>query len=432
MESIVFAILAIVVVTGAARRGRASWGVWLIAASTACGNDRNGSEWIGEVVDSAGVRIVVSSGPGLWEDGGPALEEVLRFGRVSGGGPEEFGNIVGLDVDAAGRIHVLDQQAQEVRVFEADGTHVRTLGGPGAGPGELSASLMGVLLAPDGTVRIPDVGNARINLYGPDGASIGSIPLRIEHGVPIRWDATSGGALVAQLRNVIGSTTTVEGASATRDPLVRFAPDGAVADTLAFVSSGASVTVAADGVPRITLFMPEPIWDLSESGALVTAMNSEYRVEMYRPDGTLGHVLVRPGQRRPVTEGEKERLRRLIGEMMLDQGVPPTMAERITRETMFAETHPVLASILARPDGEVWVQRVRSLDAMASDAGRDFDFEDLGDRHWDVFDPEGRYLGVLSFPERFTLMKVMGDRVFGVARDGLGVQQIVGMRLTPG
>jgi hypothetical protein len=329
--------------------------------------------------------------------------------------------------DARGLIHVLDQQAHEVRVFEVDGTHVRTLGGPGAGPGELSASVLGVFVAPDGTVRVPDVGNARITRYGPDGARIASVPIRLDHGVPLRWDAAADGALVAQLRQVPGATTS--GAGSAWDPLVRFSVDGDASDTLASVPAGTTVTASADGVPRIGLFMPEPLWDLSESGVLVTALNSEYRVEVHGPDGALRHVVVRPGQIRRVTESEKERIRETVGEMMLDQGVPPPMAQRITREMTFADTYPVLPSVVAHRDGEVWVQRVRGVDAMADGVGGDFDPQDLGDRHWDVFDAAGRYLGVLSFPERFAFMRVVGNRVYGVERDSLDVQRIVRMRV---
>jgi len=414
--------------------GRMVGGACVIAAALACGSDGGGDAWMGEVVDSGGVRVIVSRGAGLWGDEPPAIEEVLRFGSLSGGGPDEFGKVVALDVDASGRIHVLDQQAREVRVFDAEGRHLRTLGGPGAGPGELSASVLGVFVAPDGTVGVPDIGNTRITRFGADGAAIASIPIRLEHGVPIRWDATMDGALVAQLRHVPGATMAPgEVGSTARDPLVRIpiqALEGrSFTDTLASVPTGTSVTAGPDGVPRIGLFMPEPIWDLSESGTLVTAMNSEYRVDVHGSDGILSHVLVLAGERRAVTEAEKTRIRRLVGEMMADQGLPPAMVERITRETTFADTYPALAGVLARPNGEVWVQRVRTLDETASGEAADFDPQDLGDRRWDVFEPGGRYMGVLTLPERFALMKVVGDRVFGVLRDSLDVQHVVGVRV---
>lgn len=398
---------------------------WVVGCG---GSDQDASGWTGEVLDSAGVRIVISQGRGSWGGALPVLEEELRLGSVGGGGPEEFGDVVALDVDAAGDIYVLDQHARQVRVFDADGSHLRTLGGPGAGPGELSGVTMGVFVAPDGTVSVPDVGNARVTRFGGDGASSSSTPMRMDAGVPMRWDATDDGDLVAQLRQIAGATTGAEGL----DLVVRYEPDGAASDTIARVPAGATITAGPDGLPRIRLFEPEPIWDLSETGMLVRAINSAYRVEVYSSAGDLVHVVVRPDERRPVTQGDQAQIRRLVTETMLDQGTPPAVAERIGSEMTFADSYPVLAGVLATPAREVWVQRVRSLDQMGEDgdASGYLDVRDLGSTEWDVFDAEGRYQGTLTFPDRFTLLKIADDRVYGVLRDDLDVQHVLRMRVT--
>jgi hypothetical protein len=398
---------------------------WMVGCG---GSEVAGSGWTGEVLDSAGVRVVVSQGQGSWAGASPVLVEELRMGSVGGGGPDEFGDVVALDVDAAGDIYVLDQQARQVRVFDGGGSHRRTLGGPGAGPGELSAVMMGVFVSPDGTVSVPDVGNARVTRFGSDGSSYSSTPMRIDAGVPIRWDATQEGDLVAQLRQVAGATTGEEGL----DLVVRYGSDGAVSDTIAAIPTGTTITTGPDGLPRIRLFEPEPIWDLSESGALVRSMNSAYRVEVYSAEGDLQHVLVRPGERRPVSQGDQAQIRRLVTETMLDQGTPPAVAERIGSEMTFADNYPVLAGVMATPGGEVWVQRVRSLDQMGEDgdASGYLDVRDLGSADWDVFDSEGRYQGTLTFPDRFTLLKIVDDRVYGVLRDDLDVQHVLRMRVS--
>ena len=63
-------------------------------------------------------------------------------------GPDLFGAIYSFDVDAWGRIFVLDDQAQEVRIFDPDGTFVRTVGKKGEGPGEFT-SAVSVDLSPE-------------------------------------------------------------------------------------------------------------------------------------------------------------------------------------------------------------------------------------------------------------------------------------------
>lgn len=59
------------------------------------------------------------------------LVEELRVGSVDGGGPDVFGELRGLVVLPDGGFAVLDSQAQELRVFAADGSHRATWGGRG-------------------------------------------------------------------------------------------------------------------------------------------------------------------------------------------------------------------------------------------------------------------------------------------------------------
>jgi len=53
-----------------------------------------------------------------------------------------------------------------------------------------------------------------------------------------------------------------------------------------------------------------------------------------------------------------------------------------------------------------------------------FDPNALGSKEWKVFDPEGRYLGVVDFPPRFSPFRTLGDRFYGVALDELDVQSL--------
>lgn len=112
---------------GAAGRGKHSHGplaALLPLFLTACGSD-------------AGRGIVVhNTGEPLWAPGEEwQVVEELRFGSAMSEGPDLFGAIYSFDVDAWGRIFVLDDQAQEVRIFDSDGTFVRTVGKKGEGPG---------------------------------------------------------------------------------------------------------------------------------------------------------------------------------------------------------------------------------------------------------------------------------------------------------
>ena len=48
---------------------------------------------------------------------------------------------------------------------------------------------------------------------------------------------------------------------------------------------------------------------------------------------------------------------------------------------------------------------------------------------WDVFDREGRYLGVMDMPTGEIAFKFAGDRIYGVWEDDLDVQHILAWRI---
>lgn len=64
------------------------------------------------------------------------LVEESRLGRAEGSGPDVFGDIHDLAVDASGRIYVLDPGWRDVRLFDRDGEFIRRLAPEGEGPGE--------------------------------------------------------------------------------------------------------------------------------------------------------------------------------------------------------------------------------------------------------------------------------------------------------
>lgn len=83
----------------------------------------------------------IETGPSP-EDGLPAqLSEAgaspaLTLGVQDGSGPELFGRIRDVAADADGRIHILDYENKESRVFGPAGAHLYSFGREGEGPGE--------------------------------------------------------------------------------------------------------------------------------------------------------------------------------------------------------------------------------------------------------------------------------------------------------
>ncbi len=92
-----------------------------------------------------------------------------RIGAMDG--PAALGRVEAIEVDALGRLYVLESDEMRVRVFTTDGTLVRTLGRSGRGPGEFE-NPVGMTWAPDGALWIIDPANARASIYDTTGRHI--------------------------------------------------------------------------------------------------------------------------------------------------------------------------------------------------------------------------------------------------------------------
>jgi hypothetical protein len=101
--------------------------------------------------------------------------------------------------------------------------------------------------------------------------------------------------------------------------------------------------------------------------------------------------------------------------------------------TDYAEYLPTISTLAAGPMGSIWVQHMRSPSALSDEElasiRENHMMEDLGAPEWDVFDSEGRYLGVVTMPDRFTPSLFREEVIYGVWRDELNVEYVLRLRI---
>lgn len=154
-------------------------GVSLLALA-GCGEEAVASGWtVQEDTLANGTPRVVNLPPPDGIEPRWVVEEELRIGTMDAEGPTTFGEVKAVAVTDDGRIAVLDAGAQEIRIFGPDGAHLHTFGGEGQGPGELS-NANGMVLGPDGLLRVNDPRNARLSFFHPDSGFVRSAPLDIQ------------------------------------------------------------------------------------------------------------------------------------------------------------------------------------------------------------------------------------------------------------
>jgi streptogramin lyase len=330
--------------------------------------------------------------------------EDLHLGRADGGGPDVFAQPAALEVDAGGRLYVLDAQAAEVRVFGADGRHLRSFGRPGAGPGEF-AQAMGMAFAPDGSLWVLDPGNGRFSVFDTAGAPLRTLPRENPHVAypwPGRfdrdgklWDVAQGAGLGAAptLLRIDPATGRMQ-----RMDMPRFTPTQ-------FSTEKGPVKVAAP-VP----YSPELVWTLDGDGRVWSGVSDHYRLRLHQPAGDTLRVVERDAPPVEVSAAERDSLPAQL-KWFTDQGGRIDLS-RVPRHK------PAFLSLRTDDRGWLWVRP----SLPAAERGTAFD----------VFDPEGRYQGRVALPIRHMdqmPLVIRGNHIYAVVLGRDDVPQVVGFRI---
>ena len=381
----------------------------MLIALSLIGCDAADTGWtIVENQTAGGVRRIVNEPPASGIEPTWTIVPELRIGAVEGDGPENFGTIKGIAVDDQGRIAVLDAQAQEIRIFGADGKHQRTFGGKGGGPGELDDA-NGLLLGDDGLLRVNDPSNARLSFFHPDTGFAGSIPLNVSAFGWI-WTAVldSADSIVERTWMSIGG----EG----RQALKVYDQKGRWVDTIPQAppkaedqsrgvytwSRGTSNTMTT--VP----FWPSAVSAMDPRRAFWTKVGegNDYVIARttYTGDTTLIFESRRPAT--PVTQSERDSviaaLRKSAGKELDWSQIP--------------DTKPIVNQLFVADEGDIWV-RVTAPGAVTT---------------FDVFSVDGKYKGTAITDARvrgFLSPIVRGDRFYAVVMDELDVQYVMRARI---
>lgn len=113
----------------------------------------------------------------------PVATDLFSVGAFEGEVWETFGPIASVGFDDEGRLYVLDNDAMSISVIGPDGRFIRSFGSPGGGPGELQMPF-GWAVLPGGRVAVFDLGKRGFEVFGPDGAYVGSVSVDLAQGGP--------------------------------------------------------------------------------------------------------------------------------------------------------------------------------------------------------------------------------------------------------
>jgi hypothetical protein len=93
----------------------------------------------------------------------------LRIGESTGGGPHRVMQVSDATLQSDGSVAVLTCEASELRYFDAEGYHIRSVGGAGREPGRFFIPKRMFRLRGD-TLGIVEYVMPRITIMAPDGS----------------------------------------------------------------------------------------------------------------------------------------------------------------------------------------------------------------------------------------------------------------------
>jgi hypothetical protein len=345
--------------------------------------------------------------------------EDLRIGSDTM--PDEILTTVGgIAVGAGGTVYVIQPREGLVKVFNARGRFVRTIGRRGAGPGEFQL--------PRGSgwkgdsLWVADLAQRRISFFSPDGRF-----LRMQQ-VPLPSVALA----IARDGTIIAAGSAPAQAVAlgqvSRVPLLRIRGEPSSIDTLAMLDIRNQVwRIASDPAPAAATmyvdqpFSPATLWNMSADGRSLWMLDrspaSDARPASFEVTRLTLSSNARDSWRLPYSPVvvSAKTVDSIVG-LEVKRGLDrrtfanASVAEVEVRRGLYLPTHaPPVSDFLPGRDGTLWI-RLATREA---------------DSRWIVVDASGQVEATVRIPGNVRVMQADRTAVWGSARDSLGVEAVV-------
>ncbi|HET6681730.1 MAG TPA: 6-bladed beta-propeller [Gemmatimonadaceae bacterium] len=338
------------------------------------------------------------------------LEPLLEIGTVSGDTAYQHLRIVAIERFDDGSLAVANAGVPAIRVYDAEGRYVRSIGHEGEGPGEYRA--ISSMLRRGDTLFVHDLGLRRLTAFTADGGVAGTLTLTPPEGTlnPTVVGMLADGRIVAvgRLRR---TGIPPDGISRDSAAVLVFARDGIAADTVAFVAghenemyitrSSSSIEI----IKRSRDFHRDVIVRAAGSKVYIGATDDRMIAVHDLAAGSVSHI--RWGEAPPPIAAD-------FRERYIDTEVAElSPAEQTERRASLANmplppSAPAFDQMRVDGKGQLWV---REYAPAWSEPGA-----------WLVLDASGATTATFTAPRDFVLQQVLGDTVVAVGRDEVDVE----------
>jgi hypothetical protein len=368
-------------------------------------------------LDTIGDTIVArSSGAGTWGDSIKLVEE-LRIGRTDSADQYSFGFVRDMAVGQNGTIYVADLKARNVRSYDSAGNFIRQIGRSGKGPGEYQG-LIGITLTSDEKLLTCDAMLNRINVYSKDGEF--ERDLSWKSGVhSMMTDAVR----ISSVSDIYIRTFAGMPARGGFPPstFLRIDSTGTIRDTVSPAPGPSAIEVP---------YEPHGLITLNSKGDAIVGFTGRYAIDVRSANGKVFRIERTGTQPLSVSQEERHYEDSVAAARFVSMGRTTGPSKNVPA------SKPFLQGLSTGADDRVWIQ-LHTPSAERKDTGEVFPNGQKPDRwyeptkSWDIFEPDGTYLGRVTLPNTADIFYRRGPHIWGIAEDENGNTFVVRWRMEP-
>jgi len=367
------------------------------------------------VRDSAGVSIVENGEP-MWADGEGitvASEPSLVIGAAAGPEEDNLTRVWDATVLPGGGIALINGGASEVQIRASDGSHIRTLGRQGSGPGEFNSPRWLAVRGDTLMVFDPLQGLGRMTLYSLSGDLLGTETLQVDGlNYPSPDALLPDGSYLDEVSEGSIDWTEVGHVVYTRYPIRYARIDGAVDTLTTAPGSEAWREFFQNGISQADVPFGRGSYTAVGADRIYLGNGVRPVIDGYSFTGQHLISIRLDVAATPVTEGERDRwIEDRLSDPYLD-GYPDIKARNRRRfeEAPLPSHMPVHADLIVDGRDRLWA---RAYDPPWDDTNE-----------WWVFDPDGRWQGTVGLPAGLAPFEIGTDYVLGLRTDAIGVEYV--------